>query len=218
VLIGYHFRFHPALAKVKETLDSGKLGPVAGARAHWGEYLPDWHPWEDYRESYSARADLGGGVILTLSHPFDYLRWLFGEVESVVSAFSERGDWNLGVEDTAEILLEFERGVHASVHLNYLQRPPRHTLEIVCTGGTIRWQADKRSAQTWDDRIEEWQNLDGVEQFERNTMYLAEMRHFIDVVEGRAEPLCTLDDGVEALRIALMAKGDLPERESIKLQ
>jgi predicted dehydrogenase len=82
-MVGFHFRFHPVLNQVKALLESGQLGKPLSARAHWGEYLPDWHPWEDYRRSYAARADLGGGVVNTLSHPLDYLRWLLGEVESV---------------------------------------------------------------------------------------------------------------------------------------
>ena len=76
VLVGFQFRFHPGLLKIKEILASGEVGRPIDVRAHWGEYLPDWHPWEDYRKSYSARADLGGGAALTLSHPLDFLRWL----------------------------------------------------------------------------------------------------------------------------------------------
>jgi len=79
-MIGCQFRFHPLLSSLKKQLDTGKVGRVAGARAEWGEYLPDWHPWEDYRQSYSARRDLGGGVTLTLIHPLDYLYWIFGPV------------------------------------------------------------------------------------------------------------------------------------------
>ncbi len=74
VLVGYQFRFHPGLLAVKQLLEKEAIGCLISARVHWGEYLPDWHPWEDYRHSYSARSDLGGGVVLTLSHPFDYLR------------------------------------------------------------------------------------------------------------------------------------------------
>lgn len=68
-LVGHQFRFHPGLLALRRWLDS--IGPVLHAQAHWGEYLPDWHPWEDYRSSYSAVPALGGGVTLTLCHPLD---------------------------------------------------------------------------------------------------------------------------------------------------
>ena len=79
VLVGFHFRYHPVLQEIKRIIDSNQLGKALKGHAHWGEYLPGWHPWEDYRNSYAARNDLGGGVLNTLSHPIDYLRWFMGE-------------------------------------------------------------------------------------------------------------------------------------------
>ncbi len=81
LLVGFQFRYHPGLRQVKAWLDGAEIGRPVGFRSHWGEYLPNWHPWEDYRLSYAARQDLGGGVVLTLIHPLDYLRWLLGEVQ-----------------------------------------------------------------------------------------------------------------------------------------
>jgi len=138
-MVGFHFRFHPVLNRVKTLLESGQLGKPLSARAHWGEYLPGWHPWEDYRRSYAARADLGGGVVNTLSHPLDYLRWLLGEVKSVSAWTGKLSELELDVEDNADILLRFAAGEAARVHLDYYQRPPSHTLEITCEGGRICW-------------------------------------------------------------------------------
>ncbi|TES93388.1 MAG: Gfo/Idh/MocA family oxidoreductase, partial [Anaerolineales bacterium] len=131
VLVGFQFRYHPGLHQVEKVLSGKQIGRPISFRAHWGEYLPDWHPWEDYRRSYSARKDLGGGVILTLAHPLDYLGWFFGEVEALWAFAGQLSDLELNVEDTAEIGLKFVNGVIGSVHLDYNQRPPRHQLEIV---------------------------------------------------------------------------------------
>ena len=62
VLVGFQFRYHPQLIQIKALLNQNAIGQVISIRAEWGEYLPCWHPWEDYREGYSARRDLGGGV------------------------------------------------------------------------------------------------------------------------------------------------------------
>jgi predicted dehydrogenase len=83
VLVGFQFRFHPCIVKAAALLKDGAIGKPLSAHAHYGDYMPGWHPWEDYRKSYSARDELGGGVALTLCHPLDYLRWLMGEVSSV---------------------------------------------------------------------------------------------------------------------------------------
>src|SRR3990172_2488106 len=110
VLVGFQFRFHPGLVQAARLLADGAIGRPLSARAVYGEYLPGMHPWEDYRQSYSARRDLGGGVILTLCHPLDTLRWLLGEVQSVWAFTGQLNDLELGVEDTAEIGLRFEIG------------------------------------------------------------------------------------------------------------
>jgi predicted dehydrogenase len=106
VLVGFQFRYHPTLQTAARLVRDGAIGAPLSARAHWGEYLPGWHPWEDYRQGYAARPDLGGGVILTLCHPFDYLRWMLGEVEALFAFTANSGGLELPVEDAAEVSLE----------------------------------------------------------------------------------------------------------------
>jgi predicted dehydrogenase len=216
-LVGFQFRFHPGLRKAAEILASERLGKPVSARARWGEYLPAWHPWEDYRNGYSARADLGGGVVLTLSHPLDYLRWLLGEVEALWAFTGRRGGLGIEVEDTAEIGLRFLSGVLASVHLDYVQRPPRHDLEIVCTGGTLRWDNADGTLRVFEAASGDWQQYTPPEGFERNDLFLEEMRHFLALARGEVEPACTLEDGIQALKLALAALKSASEGRLIEL-
>jgi predicted dehydrogenase len=208
VLVGFQFRFHPGLLKVKQLLDEGSIGMPLSARALWGEYLPNWHPWEDYKQGYAARPELGGGVVLTLSHPLDYLRWFLGDVESLWAFLSHTG-LHMPVEDLAEIGLRFENGVIGSLHLDYDQRPPAHTLDIIGTIGTLNWDnatGITRLAQVQSDgKTDSWQDFPPPEGFERNSMFLDELRHFLNVLQGDAEPVCTLVDGIQALKLALAA-------------
>lgn len=204
VLVGFQWRFHPTLQIAAEILRSGQLGRVLSARAHWGEYLPNWHPYEDYRQGYSARADLGGGVVLTLCHPFDYLRWLLGEATGLWATLAHSDELEIAVEDQAEIGLEFANGALASVHLDYVQQPPSHTLQIVCTQGRLEWDAGTGTLLQIDARGEQ-REFAPEAGFERNHLFIAQTRHFLEVVQGVAQPLCTLQDGVRALEIALAA-------------
>lgn len=202
ILVGFQFRFHPTLQTAAELLASGALGRVISAHAHWGEYLPNWHPYEDYRAGYSARADLGGGVVLTLSHPFDYLRWLLGEANAVWASLGNSGELDIAVEDIADIGLRFAGDAQASVHLDYLQQPPSHWLDIACMHGRLRWDAlTGILRQTDASGAEKEYTLEPG--FERNDLFIAQTRHFLEVVVGKATPLCTLEDGERALRIAL---------------
>jgi predicted dehydrogenase len=220
VLIGFQFRFHPGLQQLKKLLDEGAIGEPVSARAHWGEYLPGWHPWEDYKNGYAARPELGGGVVLTLSHPLDYLRWLLGEVESL-SAITSRSGLGLPVEDSAEIILRFTSGILSSLHLDYIQRPASHWLEVIGTQGTLHW--DNSDGITRMSRLNPVDNMISLrefyppEGFERNSMFLAELQHFRELVSGEVEPLCTLQDGIQALRLSLGALASAQQGQAIKI-
>jgi predicted dehydrogenase len=205
VLVGYQFRFHPTLRRAAALIAEGTIGKPLSARSHWGEYLPGWHPWEDYRQSYSARPDLGGGVVLTLSHTLDYLPWLLGEVDAVWAFAGKLSSLELQVEDTAEIGLRFGSGGLGSVHLNYHQRPPAHTLEITGEQGTLRWDNASGSLRVYSALADAWEEYPPAEGFERNQMFVDLMRHFIAVAERKEQPICSLEDGLRALRLSLAA-------------
>lgn len=217
VLIGFHLRYSPGLNYAKSLLEDGTIGKPILARVYWGEYLPDWHPWEDYRDSYSARLDLGGGVVLTLSHPFDYLRWLLGEVNEIWGTTGKSGTLELEVEDHASAILALENGTLASLQLDYLARPPSHYLEVSGSQGSLRWDGIVDSVKWWGAEATGWQEHHPSPGFERNSMFLDEMRHLLAIDAGDEEPLCTLKDGIRALEIALAVNRSAQEKTSVKL-
>jgi predicted dehydrogenase len=216
-LTGFQFRFHPTLQQAKRWLEEGAIGRPVFTRVHWGEWLPGWHPWEDYRASYSARKELGGGVVLTLCHPFDYLRWLLGDVSSVFANTAKLSDLELDVEDTAEISFRFSSGALGSVHLNYVQRPPVHRWQMVGTEGTLVWDNASGGAQVYRVSTGEWESVGLPDGFERNDLFLNELRHFIDVTAGKTRPVCDLEDGVKALELSLAALQSSREEAVVRL-
>jgi len=217
ILLGYQFRFHPSLIFIKKALEEGLIGEPLSVRSHWGEYLPGWHPWEDFRTSYSARRDLGGGVVLTLSHPIDYLRWMFGCADSVTAEVAPVSTLALDVEDHAELIIQFSCGVLASVHLNYFQKPPEHSLVILGTEGSLHWEYDDGTVYHSSLKDGSRNQVFTLEPFERNDMFLAEMKHFIQLVRGDAASSCNLEDGIETLKICLGAlrSSELGQRVSL---
>ncbi|MDX1437720.1 MAG: Gfo/Idh/MocA family oxidoreductase [Anaerolineales bacterium] len=217
LLVGYHLRFDPGLQTIAGLLSEGAIGRAVSFRAHWGEYLPGWHPWEDYRQGYSARADLGGGVVLTLSHALDYARWLMGEVANIWAFAGQLGDLDIQVEDTAEIGLQFDGGAAGTIHLDYLQQPPRHQLEIIGTQGTLQWDASDSTARMFRPENGGWEAFPPPPGFERNDLFLAEMEHFIELVKSGTPSRCTLDDGARALELSLAALRSAEEGNLINI-
>ena len=203
LLVGFHFRYHPHFQHVRALLKEGAIGNPLSARAHYGDYLPDWHPWEDYRQSYSVREELGGGVLLTLCHPLDYLLWFLGDATPLWKKTSKVSELDIRIEDAVEFGFRFAQGAIGSLHLNYYQRPPAHRFEIIGTEGTIRWDQDDNMLRVFSVKTGEWDSFSGPADFARNDMFLAEMRHFIEVARGETLPGAPLVDGERVLRLAL---------------
>jgi predicted dehydrogenase len=219
ILVGCNFRFDRGLQKVKALVTSGAIGRILGSRVVFGHYLPAWHPWEDYRSGYSARADLGGGVILDAVHEIDYIRWLVGEVTSVFCSAGKVSDLQLDVEDYADLVLEFENGTSGTVHLDYIQRAYQRSLEIYGSEGTVRWSFQDREVSLFAARTMAWQSFDWKQDptYTVDEMYVHELRHLLACAAGDESPQLDGRGGKRVLEIALAAKTSARTRQRVAL-
>ena len=218
VMVGFQLRFHPCLIRARQWLQEGRIGRLLSARVQFGEYLPAWHPWEDYRMGYAARADLGGGVLLTQCHSLDYLPWLVGEIESVWGYLGQLSDLELDVEDSAEVAARFAGGAIGSLHIDYAQQPPSHRVEISGTDGSLYCDLVAGTCRVYDAKVKAWEDYNLPAAWERNVMFLDEMRKFLEVVQEGAAPACTLDDGVRVMRLiaAIRKSNESGQRISLR--
>lgn len=213
--MGFQFRFHPGLLRCKKLIDDGQIGEPLSFRAEWGEYLPGWHPWEDYRKSYSARKDLGGGVLLTLSHPLDYVRWLFGDPQWIWGLNEKISGLEIDTDDIAEIGMRMGNGTAGTIHLDYYSRPVRNRLEVTGSCGRLCCDNLDGSVRLYSADGSE-KNFIPEPAYDRNDMFLNEMRRFIDVTAGIAEPSCTLEDGIKAQRMVDLVRRSWEEKRMLE--
>lgn len=211
-MVGYQFRFHPALQKIKQLIDDGVLGKIIFGRVEAGQYLPDWHPGEDYSQGYAARRDLGGGVILTLIHELDYLSWILGKPESVSAISGHFSGLEIDVEDLAEITVKYKNNIIGQCHLDYLQKSPSRWLKIVGEKGEIFWDYFKNKVELFDGA---WRTVYHDADFDRNDMFLAEMKHFLACLKGEARPAVSVEEDLQTLKLALGAKESSDNRAKI---
>lgn len=151
IQIGYNLRYLNSLEMVRENIRQKKIGEIWGVRARVGQYLPDWRRNIDYRKSVSARADLGGGVLLELSHEIDYLIWLFGRPNTVNCRCGKFSSLEIDVEDNAKIILGYNdtgpiRGRSIGLEMDLYSLNTARTMEVIGSRGSIEWDAIK--AQT----------------------------------------------------------------------
>lgn len=215
-LVGCNMRFHPGPLRVKQLIEQGKIGALYYAKVYGGSHLPDWHPWEDYREMYSAQRALGGGCVLDGIHEIDLAIWYVGEVAGVLALVSKISSLEIDVEDIASIILQHKDGQHSEIHLDYIQRAPG-TRGCLVTGadGSIAWDWNDNRVRWHDGQMQEWQNEQLPPNWNLNDMYVAEMRHFLDVVTGTAESCNPVDNAAIVTRVALAAKRSSAEGQLI---
>jgi glutamate-1-semialdehyde aminotransferase/spore coat polysaccharide biosynthesis protein SpsF (cytidylyltransferase family)/predicted dehydrogenase len=204
VQIGYNMRFHPGLQIVKELIDSGKIGRVLWLSAEVGQYLPDWRPWQHYRESYSARRELGGGIILDGSHELDYICWLLGRPTEVTCRAEHLSSLDVDVEDSAWIYLSFPERRRAELHLDFVQRTYTRTCKVVGETGTVVWDSSVQEVRWFSADQPGWKSIAYV--FEVNDMYVAEMVHFLESLGNKTGPMVDLTQGRDVIRLVEAAK------------
>jgi len=208
--MGCNLRFHPCIKKIKSLIEHQKIGRIISAQVQNYSYLPDSHRWEDYRKSYAARKDLGGGVILTNAiHEIDYLYWFFQEVENVISISGKFSDLDIKAEDYVSGLLKFKNKIIGELHMDYFQRPDFRSCKIRGTKGEIYWNSDDNCVNIYNINKKKWEtkfdngfshNLDTY------SSYVEELKHFLKCVKHRKETINDLEQGVRTLKIALAIK------------
>jgi len=217
--VGYQLRFHPCFQRLQDLLSKQAIGRVLAVRSDNGEYMPGWHPYEDYRATYAAKAAYGGGVILCQIHDMDYLFALFGTPRRIFALGGHLSDLEIEVEDVAGIAMEFAvdgRGLPVQLHLDFIQRPPSRTCEVVGETGKIKIDWRMPGLQWFDNQGKEVERQTYLD-FQRNQMFLDEMTHFLACVEKNAEPVVTLRDGAQSLKMALAAKQSLATGQVVEL-
>ena len=217
--VGYQFRFHPCLTTTHALLRAGAIGRVLAVRADVGEYLPGWHTYEDYRGTYGASRDLGGGTLLSQIHEMDYLYWFFGLPRRVYTLGGHLSSLDVDVEDVTSTLMQFEHdGIRFPVHLqqDYVQRPANRRCEIVGDTGKIAIDLLRHTVKFYDASGHVAQSEEFPD-FQRSQMFIGETRRFLACLESRESPAVTLRDGAQSLRMALAAKESLAKGVVVNL-
>ncbi len=210
LMTGYNLRFLPSLQRFRELLEEKKVGRVLSVRSEVGQFLPSWRPGSDYRQSVSAKAALGGGVLLELSHEFDYLRWLFGEVEWVNAIQRKQSGLEIDVEDIAHLVLGFaheagEVPVIASLNMDFIRHDTTRTCTVIGETGSLRWNAVAGTVDIFEQGGNAWQTV-FTHQPQRDDSYLAEWRHFLACITDGSPPLISGHDGLAVLQIIEAAR------------
>ena len=198
-MTGFCMRFFQPLQKAKELLTAGRAGRLVTARSFTGVYLPDWHPYEDYRSFYMAKKDQGGGVLLDECHAFDWMQWLCGPITAVSAVVGTFSDLEVETDDVCEALVRFGPCMVGSIHLDMVDRSARSEVELIGTESTVLVDLEGHTVRCYDHKGRKWESWSFEPAYDR--MYVDEIEHFFACVENGRPPLVDLRAGYRVQRI-----------------
>lgn len=195
--VAYVYRAHPVLADMRRAVASGVFGRPVELVAVAGQCFPFYRP--AFRQTYYARRDTGGGAAQdALTHVIDAGQWLAGPIDRVVADAGRLVLDGVDVEDTVHLLAR-QGGVMASYSLNQHQAPNELTITVVCERGTARFENHAARWRSMEQPGGEW-TVRAAATLERDTLFTRQADAFLDAIEAKGPPLCSLDEGLDALR------------------
>jgi predicted dehydrogenase len=200
--VAMNLRFHPPLRALADLVASGELGRIFLARASFGYDLRRWRPGTDHRESYSARSELGGGIVLDAIHELDYLLWLLGPVASVAAHAARAPELEADVEAVAVGSLKFASGALGNVDLNFVEPAYRRGCLLAGDKAAAVWEWGAQTVVVRGGDGERTIDVAG----EVAATYLAEVRDFAGAIGSGRPPATPLEDGLAALELAVAIK------------
>ena len=202
--VGCNLRFLPSLQLLRTLIHDGVIGRVVRASFDAGQWLPDWRPQQDHRESYSADPDRGGGVLFDLIHEIDAAYWILGDLTPLACVIANVPHLEIKTEAVATALLQDKGGALVQIGLDYVARSPLRRYQFVGETGTLIWDlpAKKLTLQAGDKS----QILDcGDSGFEVSSTYYLAMKTFIESLLTQKQQVQPLSEGlaVSAITIGL---------------
>jgi predicted dehydrogenase len=176
VQVAYMMRYHPLLQQVKTFVESKQFGNLVNIQTFWGEYLPAWHPWEDYRTSYAAQKESGGGAALTLSHDIDVANWIGGADVSRYASFpNHHTALEVNTNAAFDLNIVYTNNVTAHVHVNYCQPIAQRWYKFIFDQAVMDVDFFKSSLS-----ISTKENVEEVllPFFDRNDLFIAQAKDF----------------------------------------
>ncbi|MGA2461287.1 MAG: Gfo/Idh/MocA family oxidoreductase [Candidatus Bathyarchaeia archaeon] len=199
-------RFHPSIQTMKRLVDENAIGKILAFNYHSGQYLPDWHPYEDYRKYYVSRKETGGCREIV---PFElsWVTWLLGPVKKLSCMMGKLSRIEADIDDIYQMLLQFKNGAIGSMQVDVISRLPFRFFRMISDEGVITWDKNLRLVTVYKastKKTEEYPEEEGVVvegYFMEDNMYIKEMQHFIEAVEGKHEYMYSLEDDHRILKL-----------------
>ena len=128
--------YNPVVKELQKIIKSKSIGKIFTVYHHFGHYLPNWHPWENYRDFYVSKKETGAAREVI---PFElvWITKLFAEIKSVYGCVEKISKLKTNIDDIYEVLIEFKNGIKCILVIDVLSTPAFSETKIIGEKGTI---------------------------------------------------------------------------------
>ena len=201
------FIFHPVIRKIKDIVESKKYGKVCNFSYHSGQYLPDWHPWEDVNEYYVSKRETGGAREIV---PYE-LTWItdvFGYPEEIKGYFRKTADVGCDIEDSYACSLAYSN-MTGSLLVDVVGRNALRNLVINFENAQLQWRCDQDQLEIYEVQKNSWRTIEtekmiheeGYSKNINENMYIDEIEAFLKGIEIREAYPNTIEKDIKILRL-----------------
>jgi predicted dehydrogenase len=214
-------RFHPSVQTIKRLVDEDRIGRVLTFTHHSAEYLPDWHPWEDYRYFYAGQRSTGACREIV---PFEllWLTWILGPVGRVAAMKGKVGNLEVDIDDTYQLLVQTKAGALGHLLVDVLARAPIRRCTLVGSQGTITWDVSEKSVRLYEAEAKTWTSFreqEGTVQpgyRHAEEPYVDEMRAYLAAARGESAWPYSLSD--DMLTLGLLRAAERSSDEGVHVE
>jgi len=193
VFTAYNLRFHPVLEQLKRLIKGEEIYYV---NAICGQYLPLWRPEQDYRQSYSADINQGGGVLRDLSHELDYLTWIFGGIDKIDSINTKVSDLDINSDDLFTAIAITQKGIILNLTIDYISKIPMRQLVVHTKNKTIELDITNNSLISYDKKAN--RTIVNIAKSDRNYTYT---KMHQSIINNEFGTVCSFDEGKKVMDI-----------------
>jgi len=215
-------RFHPSVRKIKELVDVGAVGKPLTFTYHSGQYLPDWHPWEDYRKFYVTKKQTGAAREIV---PFElvWLVWVLGDIETLSCFKGKLSKLDVEIDDVYQMLMRFKNGVFGHMLVDVVAKAPYRTFRLLGEDGVIEWDWMAKQLKVFTAKEKKWKEYPVEEgkpeegYLAGEKMYIDEMNQFLKAIKSKEKYPYTFHEDKKILNLLYMAERSSEKGEHVKV-
>jgi len=218
----YTMHFHPVIKEIKKLIEHDFIGKPLIIHHHAGQFLPDWHPWEDYRKFFASKKNTGGAKEI-LYMELSWLTYLFDEIKFVIGNAEKISNLDTNIDDVYQVLMKFKNNLLCTMTIDVLSIPSSRDMKIIGEKGTITCNFNSGSIIIFKGKqiIKKSVKLGHVAKGYKNnapeTMYEDELKSFFSSVKHQKKYLYTFKDELKILRVIDAIKESSTKKKQIIL-